>query len=440
MHKLWLLLMFLWLAACSVPPDDLAAPRNLAATPNFVAPSPDDPIYQPWQRYRVIEKGGGPDGVRLADFNGDGLLDLTVAFESSGDVYLFLNPGPEGVRGDWPSVIVGSAPRGEDAFAIDLDGDGVLDIVSSHEGDTLALYVHWGPADPDDLLNPDAWETEVFPASLGVSWMFGISMDVNQDGRMDFVAGSKSDYVRVTRGEIAWFEAPSGDRRDLSAWERHEIDYGGWIMSLVEVDMNGDGFPDLLVTDRDSDEDHQGVRWLENPGRRWHREWQSHFIEGLAGTNPTFLYIADLDGDGLDDLIIPLDVRNELAYARRLNRTGMPEYELYWIDLPGGADAATPKGVAVMDVNGDGQLDIIVSFVRVPEGQSGMSWASYIGSPLDGEWVWYDIAGPDGTKYDFPALYDVDGDGDLDILTTEEQVGLGVIWFENPRINPPPAP
>jgi hypothetical protein len=29
-------------------------------------------------------------------------------------------------------------------------------------------------------------------------------------------------------------------------------------------------------------------------------------------------------------------------------------------------------------------------------------------------------------------LVDLDGDGDLDVLTCEERAGLGVIWYENP--------
>jgi hypothetical protein len=43
-----------------------------------------------------------------------------------------------------------------------------------------------------------------------------------------------------------------------------------------------------------------------------------------------------------------------------------------------------------------------------------------------------DIAGPDGVKYDLVELIDLDGDGDLDVLTCEESDNLGVIWYENP--------
>ena len=39
-----------------------------------------------------------------------------------------------------------------------------------------------------------------------------------------------------------------------------------------------------------------------------------------------------------------------------------------------------------------------------------------------------------GSKYDLVELIDLDDDGDLDVLTCEENVNLGVIWYENPTI------
>jgi hypothetical protein len=48
----------------------------------------------------------------------------------------------------------------------------------------------------------------------------------------------------------------------------------------------------------------------------------------------------------------------------------------------------------------------------------------------------HEVSGPAGIKFDRIELCDIDGDGDLDVLTCEERHmkrGLGVFWYENPR-------
>ena len=51
----------------------------------------------------------------------------------------------------------------------------------------------------------------------------------------------------------------------------------------------------------------------------------------------------------------------------------------------------------------------------------------------------HEISGPRGVKFDLLQLLDVDGDGDLDVLTCEERHNLGVVWYENPARNVPPG-
>jgi hypothetical protein len=63
----------------------------------------------------------------------------------------------------------------------------------------------------------------------------------------------------------------------------------------------------------------------------------------------------------------------------------------------------------------------------------------YNNSPKDGRWTDHEISGPLGSKFDRIELIDLDGDGDLDAMTTEENfgpesLGLGAIWYENPTI------
>ena len=62
----------------------------------------------------------------------------------------------------------------------------------------------------------------------------------------------------------------------------------------------------------------------------------------------------------------------------------------------------------------------------------GMAWMSYIFSVNDPLWNTQAISGVRGSKFDLVQLLDLDGDGDLDVITTEEKSNLGVMWYENP--------
>jgi hypothetical protein len=393
-------------------------PAQITNTPTI------DP--QSWQLRYVANRSGGPDGVRLFDFNKDGLMDVTTSFESSGEVVLFLHPGLESLDEEWPSVVVGSVPRGEDAFAMDVDNDGAVDIVSAHEGDTEAMYVHWAPADLTQLLTPGAWQTQLFPSTQGKAWMYAIPLDINLDGNTDIVLGAKDDYYnnRNAVGDIGWLEAPAEEKRDLNNWVYHSMGHAGWPMSIIAHDIDRDGDQDILLTDRNSDDDHMGARWLENPGNNWEREWISHFHNGLKGSRPGFMGEGDFNNDGVMDYTFSLWSENQLAILEGGSN------QLIVLGWPG-LSTGKPKGNEVGDLDLDGKLDIVVTFEK---GEVGVGWMNYTVSPFADDWTWNPILDIHDGKFDQAILYDVDQDGDLDVLTTEEVQGLGVIWFENPTI------
>jgi len=390
-------------------------------------------INSPWKVHVISSRQGGPDGVRLADVNEDGLMDVVTAFESSGDILVALHPGNENLNRPWPAVVVGKAPRGEDAFAIDLNGDGNMDVISSHEGDTLSLYVHWAPEDPEDYLISGKWKSEKIEESAGHGWLFAVSMDVNEDGRMDIVAGSKDDSFndRNTIGEIAWLETPTKNRDE---WLYHPIDHVGWPMSIEPIDLDDDGDLDILLADRNADEKHQGLRWLENPGEDWDEEWKSHFVDGFKGERPMFLGIGDLDDDGILDLAVPIDLANEMAIVSLAvlseDSTSGARISIQ-SSLESGAEDFKAAGIADIDL--DGVAEIVLSTVG---GNIGIGYFDQISDDISDAWLWVPIFDAlHDPKYDLISFYDVDGDGDEDILTTEENQGLGIIWFENPAVS-----
>jgi hypothetical protein len=370
----------------------------------------------------IDDTSRGADGVRLADVNGDGFADIATGWEQGGVIRVYLNPGPFAARQRWPSVTVGRVGSPEDAVFTDLDADGAVDVVSSCEGDERSIFVHWAPRDARDYGTADAWRTEALPAAKGaMRWMFALPLEVDYRRGIDLVAGAKGPGA-----EIGWFEAPAETRR-LDRWKWHPMYAAGWVMSLMARDMDADGDIDILASDRTGD--NRGTLWLENPGPgpAQRQRWPEHRI-GATGEEVMFLTEADLDRDGLTDVVAAVKPRR-IFFHRRLGRDGL-QWEEFVIPIP--EAAGTAKAVAVGDIDMDGALDLVFSCERAHEGLSGIMWLSRRGRVSDPDWTPHDISGGEGVKYDLVELIDLDGDGDLDVLSCEESTDLGVIWYENP--------
>ncbi len=377
---------------------------------------------QEWKRHTIDDSSEGADGVRLADVNGDGLLDIVTGWEEGNQVRVYLNPGPSQAKQAWPAVTVGKVGSPEDAVFVDLDGDGAVDVVSCCEGRTRTVFVHWAPSDPEEYLNPEAWQTEAFPALENQEqWMYALPLQVDGKNGVDLVIGSKNEGA-----SIGWLQAPENSR-DLAAWKWHPLCDAGWVMSLVGFDMNGNGHTDILATDRKGAD--RGVFWLENPGPgpEQTRPWTKHAIGG-ENREVMFLTLAHLDGDGRPDVLSATQGRELLGF---LNEASAGDtWKPFSIPLP--EHFGTGKGLAVGDINLDGRNDIAVSSENAG-GKSGVIWLSRSGPLPEAEWKVHEVSGKtEGAKYDLVVLIDLDGDGDLDILTCEERDNLGVIWYENP--------
>jgi FG-GAP-like repeat len=395
---------------------------SLQTGPQPVATEPS------WACHIIDDSTRGADGVKLADVNHDGLMDITTGWEEGGVTRVYLNPGFKRAKERWPAVTTGRTPSAEDAVFVDLDRDGAVDVVSCCEGNCQSVFVHWAPKNKNEYLHESKWRSEVIPISKGMTrWMFCIPMQVDGRFGMDLIAGSKSPNAR-----IGWFEVPE-NARDLRAYKWHTISPAGWIMSLRTVDMDGDGDLDILTSDRKGPM--RACRWLENPGvsAAQKKPWPNHFI-GCRDKEVMFLTLADIDQDGLQDVLAAVNAGkgSQIVILRRLDKTGQ-RWDQYVIPYP--KQAGTAKAVVVGDIDADGDNDIVLSCEHANAPKSGVMWLSSKKGPSGGDWQAHDISGPTGIKYDRMELLDLDGDGDLDVLACEERQdkkGLGVFWYENP--------
>lgn len=373
---------------------------------------------RPWARHTIDQSSKGADGVRVADVNGDGLLDIATGWEEGGVVRAYLHPGRGREKGLWPAVTVGMVQSAEDAVFVDLDEDGAMDVVSSCEGKTKSMFVHWSPGRGAEFLKSDRWQTEVIPVTeKKQSWMYALPMQLDERSGKDLVVGSKG-----ANGSVGWLEIPGGDR-DVSKWKFHKLQSAGWIMSLIAVDMDDDGDEDVLVSDRRGSR--RGVYWLEYPGANLvTNQWKRHDVGG-RDREVKFISFNDLDQDGRKD-VIAID-KGSVIWYRGLEGGKWKEHV---IPLPQGVGGG--KSAVVFDVDGDGRNDVVFSCEGATGRLSGTRWLSWRRAPYDRIWESHEIAGEPGLKYDRLVPSDVDGDGDLDLLCCEERDQLGVFWYENP--------
>ncbi|GAB2992234.1 hypothetical protein GCM10027284_06260 [Cyclobacterium sediminis] len=373
----------------------------------------------PWPRHTIDDSSLGSDGTKFSDVNNDGKFDLVTGWEEGGVSRIYLQP--ENPKKKWPFIELPS-PDVEDAFVSDLNGDGYLDLITLSEGKHQRVTIHWAPADSEDYLDPQKWLTQDIPATIGkTKWMFGRPIDLDGKNGIDLVVGSKDP-----NGTLGWLEAPENPMI-MEDWEYHEITQLGWVMSISLLDMNSDGEMDIVITDRKGDL--RGLRWMENPGKDALQGKWTHHLLGIRDGESMFMDYFD-NGTGNKELnfIVPV-VQHGWEHFER--KDGL--WSSQKIDFPNFVGDRA-KSVKVGDINQDGLLDLTATFSQAL-GKSGV--IAMMSFQSDNPYF-IDISGKEGVKYDFILLKDMDADGDLDLITSEETAadgskkGLGVIWYENP--------
>jgi uncharacterized protein (DUF2141 family) len=198
-----------------------------------------------------------------------------------------------------------------------------------------------------------------------------------------------------------------------------------WLSSLdigaesapAVADVDGDGDLDLLLGNRISQDNPRSgaLHYFENIGTRTRPEWRARGPLAITGTFNYAPALGDLDGDGKPDLILGT-WRNVLEWYRNTGATGKPVFELVdsaVVTLTRGSNA-TP---ALADVDGDGDLDLFVG-----EGSGSINFYRNDGTKRKPKFVLVsdEYAGIAAGRRSAPALMDVDGDGDLDLLVGSE--------------------
>jgi hypothetical protein len=220
-------------------------------------------------------------------------------------------------------------------------------------------------------------------------------LDLDRDGDLDFVLGGYG----VKPPRLYWFEYQGPDK-----WVQHLV--GTNYMSdvgLAALDVDGDGWTDLVCS---------GV-WFRNPGKPREQPFERIvFAENAAGAHDVL--VADIDGDKRPDVVVMGDARtklNGLAWFK-LSADPRQSWERHNIG-PAIHGAIVPN--AVMDIDGDGDADVIRgdTWFENKDGK-GLTWDAHANIP-------FARTGPFG-KCVRTAIVDIDGDGKLEVVMGDADI------------------
>jgi YD repeat-containing protein len=277
-------------------------------------------------------------GVRLVDVNNDGLVDLVKSYGTSNNTWINNRTGWSNSNWTIPVQITDSSGVDQGIRFDDVNSDGLVDIIKSKDSSRIVY-----------LNNGSGWISSNWIVPLdfitGTTDQGVQLVDVNSDGKSDLVKGKDGSRIIYLSNGSSWI---------FSNWSL-PVDF---IVSSLDTgarfsDLNGDGLIDIIQSATSG-----GVKgvWL-NTGSGWinSSDFVSpvFFVTSTGADNNVRLF--DLNSDGLIDIVYGSTnsyLNNGSGFVLNNNWT-----------IPEGFMSGTVNiGRRLADVDGDGLTDIVVSY------------------------------------------------------------------------------
>jgi len=360
-----------------------------------------------------------PTAVATGDFNGDGKLDWAVSNGQDNSIWLYFGNG-DGTS-QLPTILPTAGIGPAWVIAIDLNGDGKLDLVVA-EADSSMIGVFLGNGD-------GTFQAETQYA-IPAPPLFLVAGDFTGDGKLDIAAGM---IGTTATGPVAVLPGDGTGHLGAALYTGDPNPSDGYW--LAAADLNGDGKLDLIVVNPDTQEPgpHAGAQAYLNNGNGTFTAGQLFFANNFAGGIPPELAlsvaIADLNNDGCKDAVVTESYG--LAYVFNGNCDGT-------FGTPGTTYALGDIGGAIqlVDVNGDGVLDLVTSGVLL-SGAGGLGLGAVAGnevSVLLGDGTGHFGLGRtyrgDISMYSL-AVADLNGDGFPDLVTANQSSNTATVYLND---------
>ena len=359
-----------------------AARKSYPARPNVFL-SDGQGSWRPWREAKYPPLPYDYGDAAVADFNGDGHMDLALGVHLKG-ILVLVNDG-KGRFAPWSKGIGFEIPgKGGDASTFssrtlevaDWNSDGKPDLLALGEGPKGIARVVAGEGALRTATGPiffmnrgnGAWrtlgqKTKIFGDALAMG-------DFNGDGRIDFATASNSashGIVNIGQGEEDW------TTQFISARPK------SYLRSVASGRLNDDEIDDLVVgyVGREFEVWRTGVDvFYGNEGTDWKRRtlFSTEGKEGIYG-----LATGDLDGNGRRDIAVATGNMAVLIFLADESGSFTREEST---ELPQPIQGCRGYGLRLSDLNDDGRDELIIGFAGEKGG--GVGLGNTLGCPQGG--------------------------------------------------------
>ncbi len=336
--------------------------------------------------------------VIASDVDNDGDMDILTASSQDSSISWYENINGTGTFSS-ENIISSNADGARSVFALDIDGDGDMDVVSaSFRDDKIAWYKNnngQGNFSSQRIISSNA---------DGASWVHGADLD--GDGDMDILSTSRED------NKVAWYENTTGQGNFST--EQVITDNFASALSVIASDLDGDNDIDVVAVSSEGGK----VEWFKNINGQGNFNSQQNITTNVLGANK--IVSTDIDGDGDLDILTCSFLDNEISWFENMDGSGT-----YGIQKIIAITPFLANDTFASDIDGDGDMDVL--------------------SASDNSKRWYENLDGQGTfseariieRFSGGAIAistaDFDGDGDMDVLAAESTsfAGDNVFWHEN---------